>query len=156
MWLIGSYLNNEQQTEITNNIIQHSNLQDYKLIIRQGVDADPNLGESIVKPLLDQAIESQESQTIAMIQQAIQEYSSKTFQPEKVLREAQSLESHIQSIGFEFITGDILSGSVIPQELSINITTDRPLSFFVKNRIEVWIRTRIQQVDSTITWILKA
>ena len=156
IWLIGSYLNNEQQTEITNNIIQHSNLQDYKLIIRQGVDADPNLGESIVKPLLDQAIESQESQTIAMIQQAIQEYSSKTFQPEKVLREAQSLESHIQSIGFEFITGDILSGSVIPQELSINITTDRPLSFFVKNRIEVWIRTRIQQVDSTITWILKA
>lgn len=150
-WLIWSYLTTEQQNTITEDLLQHSTLQDYKLSIRQGVDADPNLGENIVKPLLDQAIESQESQTISLIQKAIQEYSSKTFQPDKVLREAQSLDAQIQALEFSFRTGALVS----PEEqqiLTLHIKTNRPLLIAKKRSIEEWIRTRIQQPEVVIIW----
>lgn len=104
-----------------------------------------------MKPLLDQAIESQESQTISLIQKAIQEYSSKTFQPDKVLREAQSLDAQIQALEFSFRTGALVS----PEEqqiLTLHIKTNRPLLIAKKRSIEEWIRTRIQQPEVVIIW----
>ena len=112
------------------------------------------MGEQIIQPLVNQALESQDSQTLSMIQQALKEYNAQTFQPEKVLQEAKALESSLQSISFgyntgnELLTGDTFTGQIF----TISINTVQPLLVSKEQILEQWIRTMIGQPESIIQW----
>ena len=124
-------------------------MKDYQLIIRQGIDANPNLGEQIIQPLVDQALESQDSYTLSLIQQALKEYNSKAFQPDRVLQEAQTLEKSIESMSFSYNTGNQNSTGQI---LTLSLHVSQSLTILQKQSLEEWIRMRIGQPDSVIQW----
>lgn len=163
IWLrvIWSYLSAEEKETIKENLKSYKNLKDYSLTLRQWIDANPNLGEKLVQPLVDVALQSQEQQTLSLIQQWLQEYWSRLFVPERVLHEAQLLNKNIISLDFRYArttqdtpsSGENQEKTDWTTQLTIAITTSELSSETEQQVFEEWIRLRTQEPDAHILWL---
>ncbi len=173
IWLrvVGSYLTEDEQQALQEHLSSYYDLKDYTLTIRQWIDTNPNLGEELVQPLLDTALQTQEQHIVTLIQQSLQEYTSKLFIPDRIAQEIQLLDDNITSIEFHYAnmsegsgnlfgTGEIIAtgGNNETTEISkkssltITIHTKVPSTEAQKKKIEEWIRMRTQDPDAAISW----
>ena len=149
--IVWHYLSQSEQEALKSHLSEQLLLEGYKLNLRQGIDADPELWTDLVQPLIQEAIELQETHTITMIQQSLKDFALKVFQPERVLQEAQALDESIIRIGFAYGSGEVWLWST-DRIFSLVFETSRPISLSKKSSLESWIRSRIQQPELAIVW----
>ncbi len=145
IWLriVGPHINDEQRDNLVSLGQQYSHLKDYTLSITQWIENDPNETQNIVKPLLSDALESQEAKIIKLINQSLVEFKS-TLPPETstLYKELASLEENI--IGLDEVINSWW--------VSYQITTQSLLSLKEKEKIENWLKTRIENNEIIMTW----
>ncbi len=145
---IGTFLDSEQIENINTILATNGLLWWYTLMIRQGVENDPNRTKNVVQPLLSTALKDQETQLWEVISTAIEQI--KTSLPpsqSQLLRELQALNPNITSI--------ILSTANDEDETittTYTIWTSRLLPLNEKARLSKWLENRLQQNDISIDW----
>lgn len=145
IWLVWKYLSDlEQKTLRTQLPWLYPLLTWYTLILRQGIESDPNLWENVVQPLLEKAIKTQSDVTLELIQQALQNYTLQVFQPQKIIQEAQQLDNAITMIWFSQWTTEM--------DMTVTIQLNKLITLSKKSMIEDWLRVRIHQPDAHIVW----